>query len=103
MTRQIDPADEALDAVAILDSDADGTRFRYLYHQIAYARLDRRQREAVGALETALAEPGLIAELMLSPGDVLLINNGIVLHGRGAYRNRQVPRTPRHHLRLWLI
>ncbi|WP_461850617.1 TauD/TfdA family dioxygenase [Bradyrhizobium elkanii] len=103
VTRQIDPADEALDAVAILDSDADGTRFRYLYHQIAYARLDPRQREAVGALETALAEPGLIAELMLSPGDVLLINNGIVLHGRGAYRNRQVPRTPRHHLRLWLI
>ncbi|MGX1412789.1 alpha-ketoglutarate-dependent taurine dioxygenase [Bradyrhizobium elkanii] len=50
-----------------------------------------------------LAEPGLIAELMLSPGDVLLINNGIVLHGRGAYRSRQVPRIPRDHLRLWLI
>ncbi|WP_453967532.1 TauD/TfdA family dioxygenase [Bradyrhizobium elkanii] len=70
---------------------------------MAHARLDPRQREAVGALEMDLAEPGLIAELMLSPGDVLLINNGIVLHGRGAYRSRQVPRIPRDHLRLWLI
>ncbi|WP_035677823.1 TauD/TfdA family dioxygenase [Bradyrhizobium liaoningense] len=101
-TRQIDVSDDAVDAVAIVGSDTDGTRLRYLNHQIAHARLDPRQREAVGALEMALAEPGLVAELMLSPGDVLLIDNGVVLHGRGAYRNRQVPHTPRHHLRLWL-
>ncbi|MCK1326773.1 TauD/TfdA family dioxygenase (plasmid) [Bradyrhizobium sp. 155] len=102
-TRQIDPADDAIDAVSIVSSDTDGTRLRYLYHQIAHASLDPRQREAVGALETALVEPGLVAELLLSPGDVLLIDNGVVLHGRGPYRNRQVPRAPRHHLRLWLI
>ncbi|MCA6105300.1 TauD/TfdA family dioxygenase [Bradyrhizobium australafricanum] len=101
--RQIDASDDAVDAVAIVGSDPDGTRLRYLYHQIAHARLDQRQREAVGALEMVLAEPGLVAELMLSPGDVLLIDNGVVLHGRGAYRNKQVPCTPRHHLRLWLI
>jgi alpha-ketoglutarate-dependent taurine dioxygenase len=101
--RQIDADDEALDAVAILDSDAQGTRLRYLHHQIALERLDRRQREAVDALEATLADPDVVAELRLSPGDVLLIDNRLVLHGRGAYRNNGPPGGPRHHLRLWLI
>jgi hypothetical protein len=101
-TRQLDADDQALEEVAILSTDEDGLRFRYLHHQIAHERLDPEQREAIAALEALLADERTVFALKLAPGDALLIDNRVILHGRGAYRNMQERREPRHHLRLWL-
>lgn len=101
-TRQLDANSEALEQVAILSTDEHGLRFRYLCHQIDHERLDPEQQDAIRALEALLADRSTMLALELAPGDMLLINNRVVLHGRAAFQNSSEPRIPRHHLRLWL-
>ncbi|CCK24502.1 hypothetical protein BN159_0123 [Streptomyces davaonensis JCM 4913] len=53
-------------------------------------------------IDTTAASPALRLELHLGPGDLLLLDNHVVLHGRSAYDDFDAPQAKRHLLRLWL-
>ncbi len=46
--------------------------------------------------------PGLYLDMDLMPGDVQLLSNHTILHGRTAYEDHAEPQRRRHLLRLWL-
>ncbi|NRQ32849.1 TauD/TfdA family dioxygenase [Nonomuraea sp. NN258] len=59
-----------------------------------------RTRAALDAFDAALADPGLTVELRLRPGDLLILDNTSILHGRTAFTDD--PDNPRCLLRQWL-
>ncbi|MGW1913545.1 TauD/TfdA family dioxygenase [Streptomyces sp. NPDC002076] len=59
-------------------------------------------RELYDLVETTAASPAVRLELDLQPGDLLLIDNHVVLHARSAYEDFEAPERKRHLLRLWL-
>lgn len=63
-------------------------------------RLSSVQHEALDHLMKLACSPELKFELTLSPGELLLLNNHIVWHGRDAYED--APDSVRHLLRIWL-
>lgn len=63
-------------------------------------RLDERQRAALEALLHVANAPEFTFELRLARGELLLLNNHLVWHGRSAYEDTSD--AVRHLLRLWL-
>ncbi|WP_433454461.1 TauD/TfdA family dioxygenase [Streptomyces sp. CA-142005] len=59
-------------------------------------------RELYDLIETTAASSAVRLELALQPGDLLLIDNHVVLHARSAYEDFDAPEHKRHLLRLWL-
>lgn len=57
------------------------------------------QKEALNAFVSICRAPDLVYMLTLKPGDLLLVNNHTVLHGRNQFQDND---DPRHLLRLWL-
>ncbi|MBK8973394.1 MAG: TauD/TfdA family dioxygenase [Hahellaceae bacterium] len=57
------------------------------------------QKEALNAFVNICRAPDLVYMLTLKPGDLLLVNNHTVLHGRNQFQDND---DPRHLLRLWL-
>jgi TfdA family taurine catabolism dioxygenase TauD len=100
--RQLEADDLSLEQISIVTPGDSQNSFRYLHHQIATDRLHDEQSCALQALEDVLAGDDVALRLHVTQGQVLLVNNSLVLHGREAYRNLQHPHAPRHHLRLWL-
>ncbi|MFE7171591.1 TauD/TfdA family dioxygenase [Streptomyces sp. NPDC057616] len=58
--------------------------------------------ELYDLVEAAAASPAVRLELDLRPGDLLLLDNHVVLHARTAYEDHDAPEHGRHLLRLWL-
>ena len=65
-------------------------------------RLTDTQEEALGALVSMAADPANHVSMELRPGDIQLINNFHVLHGRTAYEDDRSAKKIRHLKRLWL-
>jgi hypothetical protein len=65
-------------------------------------RLSDVQREALQAVEAMAADPGNHVTMELAPGDIQLINNFHVMHGRTAYEDDRERGRVRHLKRLWL-
>lgn len=65
-------------------------------------RLSDVQREALKAVETMADDPAHHVKMDLAPGDIQLINNFHVLHGRTAYEDDREHGKVRHLKRLWL-
>lgn len=65
-------------------------------------RLTDIQREALHAVEEMAAEPDNFVAMELRPGDIQLINNFHVFHGRTAYEDDRAGGRIRHLKRLWL-
>ncbi|MFT3926882.1 MAG: TauD/TfdA family dioxygenase [Myxococcales bacterium] len=63
-------------------------------------RLTNAQHEALDLLQKVASSPELKFELRLEPGQLLLLNNHVVWHGRDAYED--APDTVRHLLRIWM-
>lgn len=59
---------------------------------------DDEAREAVQALRVALADPTHQRKVLLEPGQLLVVDNHRILHGRGAL----APDSPRHLTRWWV-
>src|SRR5690606_11202378 len=66
----------------------------------AVPRLGDRQREAIELL-MALSE-ALCFEMSLAPGDMQLVNNHVIYHGRTAFEDDGTPGQGRLLLRVWL-
>ncbi|NEQ37560.1 MAG: TauD/TfdA family dioxygenase [Okeania sp. SIO3I5] len=63
-------------------------------------RLSEKQKQALNQLDELYNNPKFKLTFRLLPGDLILINNLVVLHGRKEYTDEAT--TKRHLLRLWL-
>ncbi|MEQ8766498.1 MAG: TauD/TfdA family dioxygenase [Planctomycetota bacterium] len=64
--------------------------------------LSDAQREALDFLEAVAAEPGMHVRFRLEPGDMLLLNNYVILHRRTAFEDHLEVERQRLLFRLWL-
>ncbi len=64
--------------------------------------LTDRQREALDLIEAIAAEDGMHLTFRQEPGDLLLLNNWVILHRREAFTDHDDPARRRHILRAWL-
>lgn len=60
------------------------------------------ERELFDVYEAIADESGRALEMRFRPGDLQLLSNHVVLHGRDAYEDGPEPAQRRHLLRLWL-
>lgn len=60
------------------------------------------QREALDALEALAEDPACHICFRQQPGDMVLLNNLVLLHRRSEFEDDPDPRLKRHLLRLWL-
>src|SRR5262249_17795096 len=63
-------------------------------------RLSRAQDEALDLLAEVAQE--LCYEMTMEPGDIQLLNNHVIYHGRTAYEDAEGPDSDRLLFRLWL-
>jgi alpha-ketoglutarate-dependent taurine dioxygenase len=79
-------------------------QLRYLHdyivqgHQKAKAPLSQIQQEALSMLEDFLNNNQLTIEFLLNPGELVIINNKLICHGRTSFRDG--PQV-RQLIRLW--
>jgi alpha-ketoglutarate-dependent taurine dioxygenase len=66
------------------------------------ADLTTTQRAALDALDAELNDPGLVVQGYLEPGQVLVIDNQRILHGRTPFEDEPDPARKRLLLRIWL-
>ncbi|MCX2182755.1 TauD/TfdA family dioxygenase [Streptomyces sp. SKN60] len=59
------------------------------------------RRAALRRMETLLQDPALVLELPLRRGDLLLVNNSAVLHGRTPFADSGAPGGRRCYARVW--
>ncbi len=60
------------------------------------------QRALLGLYDELLHAPGLALDMELRPGDIQLLSNHTVVHGRTSFEDHDAPEKKRHLLRLWL-
>lgn len=65
-------------------------------------KLSSLQVEALDFLETVAAEPDLHVHFRQEPGDMLFVNNWVLLHSRDAFADAGQSTDRRHLLRVWL-
>jgi hypothetical protein len=63
-------------------------------------RLTERQIQAIEKVEEIAARPELMTSMQFRPGDLQLLNNHLVMHGRTEFADDQ-PEMGRHLLRMW--
>lgn len=66
----------------------------------AAPRLTERQKAAIAVVEEVAARPHLLTTMDFEPGDLQLLNNHLVLHGRTAF-DSDLTGQGRHLLRMW--
>lgn len=74
--------------------------FRSSQRYPAVPRLREEERRLLDTYDQIAGDPAVSLSIDLRPGDVQLLNNHTVIHGRTAYEDG--PDAPRHLLRLWL-
>ncbi|MGW6421636.1 TauD/TfdA family dioxygenase [Nocardia sp. NPDC055053] len=88
----------------ILFTQPDGTIGCYYQTRTVRASLhgdDTARQAALDVLDEVLHRPGVGFDLMLAAGDLLIIRNSRVLHGRSPYLDQPGPKA-RRMLRLWV-
>jgi hypothetical protein len=85
-----------------------GLTFRYMRYWIETGQekagqpLGPEQVRALDALDGLLADPALAVEFDLHEGDIFLVNNHLIAHGRTEYEDADGSTRRRHLVRLWL-
>jgi alpha-ketoglutarate-dependent taurine dioxygenase len=104
---------QAADAAAtnfrpVFAVDAGGLRTRFNARHIVrgyektHRELDAPGAQAVQLMDTFLSDPAHRLDLWLEPGQIQLLNNRVIVHGRTAYEDHAEPERRRHLVRLWL-
>jgi len=81
--------------------------FRYLYeyildgHAKAKVPLSKLQRDAIDILQDMLEQDDILLKIRLNPGDLLIINNLRVCHGRTSFQDDSAQKAVRHLIRVW--
>jgi len=82
---------------------------RYVYMSIVQASrkqgqpLSRMEEETLNLFNEIAARDDVRFDMDLIPGDIQLLNNHSVIHGRTAYEDFDEPERKRHMIRLWLV
>lgn len=64
--------------------------------------IDDEERALLDLYDEAFHAPGAALEMDFAPGDIQLLSNHTIVHGRTAYDDHPEPARKRHLLRLWL-
>ncbi|HTY79251.1 MAG TPA: TauD/TfdA family dioxygenase [Candidatus Bathyarchaeia archaeon] len=64
--------------------------------------LDERGATAVRLMDEFLEDPANRLDLWLEAGQIQILNNRVIVHGRTPYRDHDEPERRRHLVRLWL-
>jgi alpha-ketoglutarate-dependent taurine dioxygenase len=64
--------------------------------------LDPLGAEAVRRMDAFLGDPGNRLDLWLEQGQIQILNNRVIVHGRTPYEDHEDPARHRHLVRLWL-
>jgi hypothetical protein len=97
--------------VGIVPCACTGGEVRTFWHGGYYRSVERyRPAPLVDADERALLDlydetfraPGASLEMDFAPGDIQLLSNHTIVHGRTAFEDDEDPAKKRHLLRLWL-
>lgn len=64
--------------------------------------LDPEGAEAVRLMDAFLSDPAHRLDLWLERGQIQVLNNRVIVHGRTAYQDADEPEHRRHLVRLWL-
>lgn len=64
--------------------------------------IDRDAQELLDLYDTVLREPGASLDMDFAPGDIQLLSNHTIVHGRTGFEDHADPARKRHLLRLWL-
>lgn len=67
------------------------------------AKLSGAEKDALVLVNTVALRPELCFEMDLRPGDIQLLNNRLILHGRNDYEDAELLEEKRLMLRLWLM
>lgn len=65
-------------------------------------RLTAAQTEVIDLINELVLQPRFCAETNFQPGDLQLVNNHVILHGRTTFYDHPEPERRRHLLRMWL-
>ena len=71
-------------------------------HHELHIPLSDREIEAIDLFDEIAREPGNSLTFRLEPGDMLLVNNYAIMHGRTAFEDYAEPERKRRLLRVWL-
>lgn len=64
--------------------------------------IDADERALIDLYDETFHAPGAFLEMDFAPGDIQLLSNHTIVHGRTAYEDHEEPEKKRHLLRLWL-
>lgn len=88
------------------DGSALRTRFNARHIVRGYEKtgrtLDAPGAEAVRLMDEFLSHPDNRLDLWLEPGQIQILNNRVIVHGRTEYIDHDEPERRRHLVRLWL-
>jgi len=76
--------------------------FRSVQRHEEVPPFSQEEQEMFDLYETIAAEPDLLMDMDLEPGDIQLLSNHTNLHARTEYEDYEDPAKKRHLLRLWL-
>jgi hypothetical protein len=78
--------------------------FRSVERYPRAAPLEEEQRQVLDLYDEILSEPGVALEMDLRPGDIQLLSNHTIVHGRGGFNDDggRGSSSGRHLLRLWI-
>ena len=85
----------------------DGFRSRYTHftipagYQTARVPFKGEAKAAFDAVTSIIEDPSLYCSLTIEPGQLQIVNNRTIGHGRGEYTDSNDPARRRHLLRLW--
>ena len=71
-------------------------------HEKAGVPLSAEQVAAFDCLDRVMDRPDLFLRIALEPGDMLFLNNHLVLHSRTAFEDHPEPHRRRHYARIWM-
>lgn len=67
-----------------------------------HVTLSDGELEALNYMEEVSNRPGVRLNFLMEPGDLLFVNNCLILHTRTAFEDSDNPNLRRHLMRLWL-
>ncbi|MCG8490149.1 MAG: TauD/TfdA family dioxygenase [Sneathiellales bacterium] len=76
--------------------------FRSVVRHEEIGAFDAQEQELLDLYEEIAADPDLLMDMDLEPGDIQLLSNHTNLHARTDYVDHEDPQKKRHLLRLWL-
>ena len=105
---ELQPGESPITLLAPIFSYQDYLRIRYSKIRILKGYeaeglpIDSSVTESIEMLESVIQQNHLIMNLQLNRGEMLLVNNHFVLHGRTAFEDDLHPEKKRHLMRIWL-